>query len=420
MAFNEHPLRRWAVHEMHLRRFTPVAPPCRLLQYVRLVDRDERDVELARLADPPLGFVADPGEDERHVSGRIGSALRLIWERHTEATTLTLFEPDGADEADTRLVTRWLEDWPGMVVRATRIVVEPSVRSAEARLAAMNFAPDDLVCCDVNQGVRLWSDFRVHGDGYGRLLLAAEDVAASELGRIVQRVQELGNYRNLALIGFPLVQDRRLRLGELERMLTEHTQKLAANEADDEDLLDALTALSAELEEMRAATSFRLGATRAYAEIAADRLQALDVRRVENHQSLIDYTERRLVPATRSCSAFEARMGALAERITGVMRTLNTRIDTRIKAQNRDLLASMERSTNLQLRLQHLVEGLSVIAAGYYAVGLIGFLVKGTDGLLHGKWVEAAIGAATLPVLLLLFLLVRHWRGRVLDEPAKP
>ncbi|MCB1405337.1 MAG: DUF3422 family protein, partial [Rhodobacteraceae bacterium] len=40
-------------------------------------------------------------------------------------------------------------------------------------------------------------------------------------------------------------------------------------------------------------------------------------------------------------------------------------------AQNQSLLQSMDRRADLQLRLQHTVEGLSVVAISYYAVGLM-------------------------------------------------
>jgi hypothetical protein len=39
------------------------------------------------------------------------------------------------------------------------------------------------------------------------------------------------------------------------------------------------------------------------------------------------------------------------------------------------LLRSMERSSSLQLRLQQLVEGLSVVALSYYGISLIGYML---------------------------------------------
>ena len=45
MSFTEHPLRRWAVDEMRLRRFAPVGAHCDIYQVVRLIEQDERSAE---------------------------------------------------------------------------------------------------------------------------------------------------------------------------------------------------------------------------------------------------------------------------------------------------------------------------------------------------------------------------------------
>ncbi|MCZ7450814.1 DUF3422 family protein [Agrobacterium rhizogenes] len=47
-----------------------------------------------------------------------------------------------------------------------------------------------------------------------------------------------------------------------------------------------------------------------------------------------------------------------------------TRLDLEIEQQNSEVLASMNHRSNLQLRLQHTVEGLSVAAVSYYGSDL--------------------------------------------------
>lgn len=415
MGFTEHPLRRWAVDEMRLRRFAPVARECDMYQVVRLIDPAERGMEDRWLVSHRPDF-DDWTLAPRHGSGHARSAIHFLWERHTEASTLTLILPADADEAARAPYIKWLEQWPGAVVRATRIFVLPDAAAIETQLARQEISAADMVCCDVNAGLRLWSDFGIHGDGYGRLLISAGDVDDAERGRIIQRVQELGNYRNLALLGFPAVQEYGPQADALETKLSEHARRVALADDDDEALLNQLAGISSELELIRSATGFRLSATAAYAEVAADRLAALDVRPVANYQSLTDFTERRLVPASRTCAVFRQRLNHIAERISGVMHTLDVRIDSRIKAQNLNLMRSMERSTQLQLRLQTLVEGLSVFAAAYYLLGLIGYLAKGADAANGGKWAEIIVAAATLPVVLLIYLFVRRLRSKMLDE----
>lgn len=415
MSFTEHPLRRWAVDEMRLRRFAPVGKHCEMVQAVRLISADERALEDRWLIGDRPDF-DDWSLAARHGSGHTKSGIYFLWERHTEASTLTLIFPEAAPASVRNPYISWIESWPGAVVRATRVFVMPDADGSEQQLEKMGISKREIVCCDINAGLRIWSDFGILDDGYGRLLVRAGDVEDGERGRIIQRVQELGNYRNLALLGFPIVQQYGPQVDVLEQKLSEHAKRVAMAGDDDETLLNDLANISSELELIRSATGFRLSATAAYAEVAADRLASLNVQPVANFQSLTDFTERRLVPASRTCSVFRQRLNHIAERISGVMHTLDVRIDSRIKAQNLGLMRSMERSTQLQLRLQTLVEGLSVIAAAYYLVGLIGYISKGAAAFPSGSKSEIFVGAVTLPVVLLIYVFVRYLRHKVLSE----
>jgi uncharacterized membrane-anchored protein len=415
MPFTEHPQRRQAVEEMHLRRFAPVAAPAELIQIVRLVDSTEREAEECGVAAAPTPMVR--GSGGRHASGAAADGAQLIWERHSEASTATVILPGHTDGQDR--LKGWIEGLPGRVVRATRIRVVEQEADAVEPLREAGFAADELVSCHIVGGVRLWSDFRLHKSGYGRLLLAANGVPPADLGRIIQRLQELGNYRNLALLGLPMAQAHMTRLNELEDSLAEHAHALTKPEDDDEALLHRLSSMSAELAHIGAEIGFRLGATNAYARIAVDRLDALEVRTITGHQSLADFTDRRLTPAVRTCATFQERLEEISERAARITALLRTRIETRIQRQNRDLLSSMEQSIGLQLRLQHVVEGLSVLAVGYYAIGLTAYLLKGITSVQHGFGPEAVLGVIVLPVLAAIYFFIRRQRVRLIPSPAR-
>jgi len=417
MSITNHPLRQWAVDEMHLRRFAPVSDDCQIYQSVLLIGEEQRTSEDQHL-------IADkPPFDDWHLAPRSASAhtktgIYFLWERHTEASTVTLILPSRLNRKQTDAYLHWLEKWPGSVIRATRIKTLPDPDMVEENLSAMGIVEEDLIYCEVNDGLRIWSDFGIHKDGYGRLLVQGGDKSDAERGRIIQRVQELGNYRNLALMGFPTVQQYGPQVDELEERLSDHAERVASATDEDNDdlLLQQLAEISAQLELIRSATGFRLSATTAYAEVAADRLNALDVKPVANFQSLKEFTERRLIPARRTCAVFQTRLDRIAERVSRIMHTLDVRIDTRIKAQNLRLMESMERSTQLQLRLQTLVEGLSVIAAAYYLVGLIAYMTKGAAAFSSGSPTELFIGLITIPVILAIYVLVQRLRGKVMKE----
>ena len=68
----------------------------------------------------------------------------------------------------------------------------------------------------------------------------------------------------------------------------------------------------------------------------------------------------------------------------------------------------MERSSELQLRLQRLVEGLSVGALGYYSLGLLAYVLKGLEGWL-GKQTEAVILAVAAPVIVDSTFITMKW-----------
>lgn len=95
---------------------------------------------------------------------------------------------------------QWMETLPGLVIRATHIVVVANDRYAEPVVDRADFHPGHLVSCIIGDSVRIWSDFRIHAGGYGRLVVAANGAADGEVSRSIQRIQELGNYRNLSLL----------------------------------------------------------------------------------------------------------------------------------------------------------------------------------------------------------------------------
>ena len=69
----------------------------------------------------------------------------------------------------------------------------------------------------------------------------------------------------------------------------------------------------------------------------------------------------------------------------------------------------MDRRADMALRLQHTVEGLSVVAISYYAVSLASYLAYPlADALGLSKGELTAI--ITLPVVLAVFLAIRRIR----------
>ena len=344
-------------------------------------------------------------------------SLDFIWEQHTEVASYTFIrrgdaEPEFGIEHFGAFAREWLEHIPGQVIRATQIALVGSEASSDQLETLRSFfVRDDLVVCDVAGGrARIWSDFRLHDDGFGRLLIVDQGLDGYEAAQLVQRIQELGNYRNMALLGLPLAQRLTPQVTQLEQRLAALTAAVAERLSEDDRLLDELSYLSAELARLMAETRYRMSATRAYAQLSTDRLHSLKVSVVRGHQTLADFTERRLVPAMRTCASFAQRLEDLSQRVAWTSSLLRTRVDTALAKQNRDLLESMNRRTHLQLRLQQTVEGLSVVAISYYLIGLLAYLYKALHLGIPTLKPELLTGMSVPVVAVLVMLTLRRIR----------
>lgn len=381
LAQRSHALRASLSREMHIRKMPRLDTPMRAVQFMMIVNEQEAHDSVAALCAIVPDDGPSPDASDRFFACRVG-ALGFSWERHSEFITYS-FIADGYGEpfdlSPFLPVSHWIDRLPGQVIRSTQIALTKNEPS-NATIATY-FASDDLIISDVAQcRARVWGDFRLHDNGFGRLLIQDRGLEGAEASLLVQRLQELGNYRKIALLGLPEAQRATPILATLEQRLTDVTACVAEPQADADAVLEDLSSLSAELAQIVARTRYRMSATHAYAELCFDRIRRLDVAPVRGYRSLDDFTERRLLPAMRTCDAFGRRLEDLSQRTAWTSAMLRTRVDTALARRNRDLLASMDRRTGLQLRLQHTVEGLSVVAISYYAVGLLGYALAPLAG----------------------------------------
>lgn len=423
---NEHEMRRTVVGEMHLRRWPMVQANCMILQIVSIVERDERDAEQAALRDLPGDAEILHNPNQRHLSGRFAQGISFNWERHSEASSLTIFAegeytdkdmPQADAEGDNvARALHWALGLPGKVIRATRIIVLKDEKRCERLAPAFNFERADLVSCHIGcegggKRARIWSDFRLRQSGFGLVLVAANGMEPGDLSRTIQRLQELGNYRNLALLGLPVAQHGWAIHDHIEAQLGEVTQRITDPDVTDDALLEEVTGLSIELASEASGSDFRMSATEAYAAIVAERIVDLCISAIEGYQSLSDFIQRRLYPAVRTCAAHRRRSERLAQRTAQFISLFRTRIETRIENQNARLLGSMEKSAVRQLRLQQLVEGFSVVALTYYGMSLIHYMLEGVEEI-GGHIPMGLVIAILTPIVAVTIWLSIHRRKK--------
>lgn len=420
---------RWRMHadrdallaEAHARPFAPVAPPMLATRVATLSGQDGAEADRAHMAAlcRKLGR-AEPGPAANWCALDAGS-WRLRWERHTEFSTWTCFRPPVRRHAFTETAfdlapVEWVSDMPGEVLVAT--TVELGVR--DGRPSAAGLFGADAVGARLSDGAAtVFTDFRPDATGMTRFLLLDESGDAVQAGRLMLGLLEIETYRLMALLAFPVAGIAREEVKRIE----DEAATLAAQLADDAEpekdrqLLARLAALAGRAEALSARTNFRFGAARAYHSIVQDRIEILGEQRVDGMQTLGAFMERRLAPAMRTCDSVAARQQAAIERIARTEQMLNTRVQVAAEAASVALLASMDRRAVIQLRLQRTVEGLSVAAISYYAVGLLSYLLKAAE---HERPTLDAVlwsGLATPLVVATIWLMMRaHKRRLEADE----
>jgi uncharacterized membrane-anchored protein len=383
ISWIEHPLRRALADEVHARPFELLSPPVRASHLALATGEQAADADLRHVVALCERYgVAPPAEGSSHFAADFG-AFRLRWERHTEFSTYTLyrfeaFEAPFAATAVELCPTDWLASLPGQLLVAVHLALDGVRRSAEELSEAFGGHP--LVGSAMVGGrAEAFTDFHLHSDGFGRVLVYDQGLTHGQAGRLTQRLLEVETYRALALLAFPLARQMGPELTKMSGELSDIMAGLAGPEGDeaDRELLGWLTALAARAEHMGAENSYRFSAAKAYAALVGKRIEDLRETRIAGMQTFGEFMERRFGPAMNTCDSAAERHRGLTLHIARAGSLLRTRVDIALEEKNRDLLKSMNKRAELQLRLQETVEGLSVVAISYYCLGLLGYIAKG-------------------------------------------
>ncbi|MES0824741.1 DUF3422 family protein [Ruegeria sp. SCP11] len=420
---DDHPLRYSLANELHARPFPVADTPCTVVflaikKPVAAVARD-RDEDLAHLISLLDRHGAQhPQPQATHYAGQIGRHW-LKWEQHTEFVTYTAITQNVSDRpfnpADFEVFPPdWLMASPGQRVTSAMIrVIERQEDDVIRSSLGDWFEPESLAVARVlDDSAICASDFRIDPAGHMRFaLFVTKGTGRRRTGRVIQRLCEIETYKAMSMLGFARVKQLTPRIGELDGKLTELMGQMTDNAALPDELLPDLLSTSTELETLSAQCSFRFGATGAYEAIVNQRIEVLREERFHGGQSFADFMMRRYDPAIRTVKSTERRLQALSDRAIRAGELLRTRVDVERSAQNQALLESMDRRADLALRLQHTVEGLSVVAISYYAVSLVAYLLYPLTKAGISKGMLTAV--VTIPVVLSVWFAIRQIRKRL-------
>jgi len=421
----DHPLRHAMVAELHARPYPVLAAPCQVIYFAikepkdaRKRDRDRDRAHLIALLDQ-FG-VHHPEAGATHFDASLGKT-DLKWESHTEFVTYSAFTPG----LDTRpfdpagaavLPPDWLAKAPGQTLVAMMIRVEELPEHEDLILPKLLewFVPESLAVSHVLDGAAVIAgDFCIDAAGFMRLVVFVRNgTGTRRVGRIVQRLCELETYRAASMLGLPRAWELSRELNALDPRLSALVSGLDERGESAEEALHELLSIAGQLECLAVQNSFRLPATAAYEAIVNQRISVLRESRFKGRQTFAEFMMRRYDPAMRTVRATEARLSLMADRAARAAELLRTRVDVTRSAQNQRLLQSMDTRADMALRLQHTVEGLSVIAISYYVLELMTYLTSPFSEAWH--FPKIWMMSVSVPVVLVLVWAgIRRLRARV-------
>ena len=414
----DHALRQTLNDELHGRPGLPVHAPARITHLAfTIAQGDEDPLQCVRQLCDALGM-KPPLDGAPHHAAQLEHGI-FKYERHGEFYRISVtMEGNGTrNEAVSCLPLGWLDSLPGqrLVAIHTHILGAKSKPPGEKALEVI-FGHSEIACSLTNQNkATVWTDFRIGADGYTRMLVHDHGLSPMRMGRLTRRLHELETYRMMALLAFPLARQLQAELGPLEKSLSQTVDHMLSARGADEDasLLQQLSGIARDVEEISNRTSYRFAAARAYAALVNKRLSELSEERVMNYQRLGVFLDRRFSPAMTTCNAVSERISSLAARTERASNLLRTHVDIALEGQNQQLLRSMETRARQQLMLQQTVEGLSVVAISYYSIGIIGKLIDGLANYL--PWLDAKLaGVISIPVIfIVVWAMVAHIRRRI-------
>jgi uncharacterized membrane-anchored protein len=307
----------------------------------------------------------------------------------------------------------WLSDLPGEILVAAHAAI------VTQRPPHFPFAVEEIVAARIGSGpIQVFSDFRADPDSFTRFVMVAGGASEALVGRTLQQLFEVETYRLMALLAYPLALQTNAVLTQLESEIDAAAAQVVDENgvASDRNLVNKLAALAGRAEKLAGQTNFRVAASRAYYGLVGARIASWNEQAVDGRPTLGEFMERRLAPAMRTSGAVAERLQGAIDRIARTVQVLNTRVEVASEIVNVDLLASMDKRSKVQLRLQETVEGLSIVAVSYYALSLLKVAFDGLAEVVP-RLNPTVATALSVPVVLYL---VWHFLRRVRKNVFSP
>ncbi|MEC4724159.1 DUF3422 domain-containing protein [Shewanella sp. D64] len=375
------PLRQQLSLELHSRPAPKVSNPTSVSHVAIRVNLEDRQREYQHLSSFCHRYSVNPPCMEASCFFQDFGGFELRWEKHLEFSTYSFIRKGQGKQlfdgySIERVPQHWFDDLVGELVCAINLVFTQETLSEHD--IYQGFEGQQVIGSRVAAGRALvYSSFRLHSDGFSRTLIHSEQLNRHQAGRLIQRILEIETYQMLALLSLPIARELSPKVSEMEQELVQLNQQMVnLSQHDDSDMLDRLSHLAGQTEQLIADISYRFSATNAYYALVCTRLDQLNEQDIVGLERINEFVTRRLTPGIRTCQALNQRLEDLTRRIARASSLLRTRVDLSIEQQNQQLLHAINQRGKIQLRLQQMVEGVSVAAMAYYLVGLLEYILN--------------------------------------------
>ena len=368
--FRFHPDRESAVKEAHARPSLNLEPNETVFHFALLCSSTDGQKILAN-------FDGSASNAQlRYVSGQFGDHTVKI-ERHTEFVSCTIVAQSPTTTSDIwNVLDRIICGAETELLVAIKVEMATTAKTMLQRVAF----GERMFGGTVSKGVEVRTTLIPDDEGVISLSLNVAKQSPVDLGRRVQRLLELETYRTLCLIGLPFARRSSAIIERIEADLSEITARVEQTNTgvteETDKVFNKLVELSAQADALQSETRFRFAASHAYFELVQQRLASLKEVKSGDIQRLTSFIECRLEPAVATIDSVAKRQKVLSQDLTRALTLLRTQIDLNLNRANQASLRSLDKGHRQQLLISQTVEGLSVIAITYYAIGLLGYVYK--------------------------------------------
>ncbi len=411
----DYALRQDIIEEVHSRPFQNLPAPLILEHITVLYDgQDALDIELQVIEFiRQLGFKVEDDHRGFLFSRNVEQAIR--YEPHNEFYTLTLYKFE--EQRSALQLPQYRQQLPGAFLSGVEVLFRKHKSSLFMRHSNKGFSKwgedcfnsSHFIASEVMGGdARFATNFKPQDDtGFALVILEDIHLLPSQAGRLLQRICEIETYRHMALLALPSARALMPKLTLLDQELAGVSQR--SPDQDNSHTLAAMMELSGQVEALSAGTANRFFACEAYFALVEKRVQELKEEKIKSRQMAVEFMERHLEPARRTCRSAARRIELLSKRIARATELLQFQVNLTIENQNKELLQAMNVRAKRRLDLQGKLESLSVLVVIYYLYDLIGMALKNT--LPEGELLDLSLKGLTfsLPLMaLIMFWVVRR------------